>query len=241
MVARYNEVIFAGGLCTLVNEAAAHSPSESWHPAKSEIEHLVSLGATIHSSCAELRGSMAFSDSCFEPFLTSLVSRGVAECFVLSTCNRVELYAVARNHDVLLQALSAHCGRPAEELSRMLQKRKGPEVVSHLFSVCSGIDSAVLGETEIVSQLKTGWQIAEDAGTVGPILGTVLRMALATGKRVRSETTISRAVTSIASLAMREASRRAKGLHDKRLLIVGAGAAAMSAVKYLVEHLPAEA
>ena len=165
--------------------------------------------------------------------------QGVEECFALSTCNRVEVYALTPKTEVVFNALSERCESPLETVRDQLYVRSGTEAIKHLLRVVSGLDSAVLGETEVVGQVKSAWQQAAKIGAVGPIMDEFLRRSFETGKRVRSETGISRAVTSVASLAMREAAREAGGIEGKSVLMVGAGQIAERIMKYLAKHRPA--
>ncbi|MCH8979137.1 MAG: glutamyl-tRNA reductase [Armatimonadetes bacterium] len=208
--------------------------------AQTVVDRLVVVGASFQTADLSVRCSLAITQSCLEPFLLDLQAQGVEECFALSTCNRVEVYALTDRVEVVLESLSKRCGMPVGSMREHLYIHRGEATVRHLLEVVSGLDSAVLGETEIVSQVKGAWNDGSRVGAVRPVMDELLRRAFETGKRVRTETDISRAVTSVASLAMREASKAAQGLEDKNVLVIGAGQVAERVMKYLADHRPAK-
>ncbi|HEU5391141.1 MAG TPA: glutamyl-tRNA reductase [Streptosporangiaceae bacterium] len=153
----------------------------------------------------------------------------VAEAFVISTCNRVEVYAeVDRFHagvTAICELLARHCGVPSPELTPHLYVHYEERAVSHLLAVAAGLDSMVVGEDQILGQVRSAVKLAEEHGTAGRVLGELGRLALRTGKRARAETTIGRAGLSLLSAAMEVAAGQAgtDTLSGRRVLIVGAG------------------
>jgi glutamyl-tRNA reductase len=151
----------------------------------------------------------------------------LSEAVVLSTCNRIEVYAIAekfhggyedvRNFFVDLSFL------PAEEFADHLYVHYDDAAVTHLFAVAAGLDSAVLGESEILGQVGTAWERARDEGTTGFALNLLFRQALEVGKRVRTETGIGRGITSVAQAAVAMATDRLGTLAGRRVLLLGAG------------------
>ena len=125
---------------------------------------------------------------------------------MLSTCLRTEVYAVVdRFHDAVAEiydVLSEQSGRSVEELSAHAVIRFDDDVTSHLFAVTSGLESVVTGETEVVGQVRRAFERAQEEGTGGPVLSALFRHALQTGKRVRTETAISKGTTSFAYAAV---------------------------------------
>ena len=121
----------------------------------------------------------------------------VAEAFVISTCNRVEVYAdVDRFHagvTAICELLARHCGVPSPELTAHLYVHYEERAISHLLAVAAGLDSMVVGEDQILGQVRSAVKLAEEHGTAGRVLGELGRLALRTGKRARAETTIGRA------------------------------------------------
>jgi glutamyl-tRNA reductase len=156
----------------------------------------------------------------------------VAEVFVVSTCNRVEVYAdVDRFHagvTVICEMLARHCGVPAHELTAHLYVHYEDRAIGHLMAVACGLDSMVVGEGQILGQVRSALKVAGEHGTVGRVLSELGRLALRTGKRARAETGIGRAGLSLLTVAINltAASLGQAGpdaLAGRDVLIVGAG------------------
>ncbi len=152
----------------------------------------------------------------------------VAEAFVVSTCNRVEVYAdVERFHagvTAICELLARHCGMPPHELTQHLYVHYEDRAVSHLRAVAAGLDSMVVGEDQILGQVRSAVKLAAEHGTAGRVLNELGRLALRTGKRARAETGIGRAGLSLLSAAMELAgSPGADALAGRDVLVVGAG------------------
>jgi glutamyl-tRNA reductase len=161
----------------------------------------------------------------------------VAEAFVVSTCNRVEVYAeVDRFHagvTAICELLARHCGVPAHELTQHLYVHYEDRAVSHLLAVAAGLDSMVVGEDQILGQVRSAVKLAAEHGTAGRVLGELGQLALRTGKRARAETGIGRAGLSLLSAAVELAAARLTpgnpvgpspdALAGRDVLIVGAG------------------
>ncbi len=151
----------------------------------------------------------------------------VSEAVVLSTCNRIELYVgVERFHgafDELCDLLRDRAGVAGDELTGHLTVRYDDDAARHLFRVAAGLDSAVLGEHEILGQVRSAWHVARSEGTAGTTSNLVFRHALETGKRARTETGIARGTASVSHAAVEMAAQALGGLGGRRVLVVGAG------------------
>jgi len=153
--------------------------------------------------------------------------RYLDEVAVLSTCMRTEVYAVVnRFHGAMAdirEFLSTWSGKPPEEFAGSLYSYFDEAAIGHLFRVSSGLDSAALGEPEVLGQVRHAWELARSEGTCGPALGAAFRHALHTGKRARTETTISEGTTSLSYAAVEMADGALGGLDGKRALVLGLG------------------
>ncbi|MBI5247073.1 MAG: glutamyl-tRNA reductase [Elusimicrobia bacterium] len=165
-----------------------------------------------------------------ERVLAELKARGVAEAAALSTCNRFELYTVAARRDSVLGALEELAGAP---LAEHAEQREDENAVGHLFSVASGLDSLVVGESEILGQVKTGYEAAKALGMTGKRLNVLFQRALYVGKKVRTETAVGEGCSSVPSVAVQLAETIFGRLDGKSALILGAGAMAELAAKHL--------
>jgi glutamyl-tRNA reductase len=151
----------------------------------------------------------------------------VSEAFVLATCNRVEVFAeVEKFHGGVAdvsRVLARQAGATVEELSPYVTVHYEDQAVAHLFSVAAGLDSMVVGETQVLGQLRAAYALARDEGTVGRALHPVAQRALRVGKRVHAETGIDRAGASLVSVALARAEERIGSLAGRNVLVVGAG------------------
>lgn len=149
---------------------------------------------------------------------------------VLSTCNRTELYLdVERFHDsyeIARDVLADHSGLDRAEVGDHLAVYYDTEAVEHLFAVAAGLDSAVIGEHEILGQVRRAWQLARAEATVTPAIDLLFRHAVEAGKRARAETAIGRGSASVGQIAVELADTRLGGLHGRRAVVLGAGAIA---------------
>ncbi|TYP89628.1 glutamyl-tRNA reductase [Blastococcus xanthinilyticus] len=156
-----------------------------------------------------------------------LDSDHVTEALVLATCNRVEVFAeVERFHGGVTdvsRVLARQAGATVEELSPYVTVHYEDQAVAHLFTVAAGLDSMVVGETQVLGQLRAAYALAREQGTVGRALHPVAQRALRVGKRVHSETGIDRAGASLVSVALDRAEARIGALAGRPVLVVGAG------------------
>lgn len=160
----------------------------------------------------------------------------VREAAILSTCNRLEIYADVDAYEAgvaqLKEFLTTYRQMRVEEFDKYLYTMLGAEAVEQLFRVASGLDSMLIGEPQILSQVKDALRLAEEAGSIGPHLGRLFRSALQTGKRARTQTAIGRDVVSLGSAAVELASRHCK-ITRARCAVVGAGKMGTAAAKHL--------
>ncbi len=168
------------------------------------------------------------------------LNAGLDEVVLLSTCNRVEIYGTTASwvqgkvHRLFRQLCSADIDI---DLSPCLYVKEGAAAVEHLFSVTSGLDSMVIGETEITGQVKNAYQAAQQAGLTGRVLNRLFQTALQIGKEIRTHTAIGRGATSVGSVAVELAEKVFSGdLSDKTVMILGAGKMGEACVRHLTKR-----
>jgi len=189
---------------------------------------VVVVGLNHRTVPLDLLERMTVPESRLPKALADLTSREhITEAVVLSTCNRIEVYVFAEKFHGAYQDIRnffAEVSHVApEEFADHLASLYDGDAARHLFSVASGLDSAVLGEHEILGQVRKSWETASTEGAVGPVLNPLFRHALEVGKRVRTDTAISRNITSVSQAAVAMATERLGGLEGRQVLIVGAG------------------
>jgi glutamyl-tRNA reductase len=195
--------------------------------------NVIVIGLSHHSSPVELRERFAFAEAQIPAGLASLRAAGiVGEAVILSTCNRVEIYAAtplepAAAFTALKQFL-VNRGSPAPAAPPIdagdgIYTLSEPRSLHHLFKVASGLDSMVLGETEILGQLKTAYALAQQHKHTGAKLNKAFQRAFNVAKHIRTETNIQRGSVSVASVAVELAEKIFSSLAERDVLVIGAG------------------
>ncbi len=207
--------------------------------------NLRAIGCNVESATVELREKLAFDSVKTQKALAELNARYAAEAVILGTCNRVELY-VARQETVaplhaplIAEFLSEVHGLPAQEIAPHLYEHADAAAARHLFRVASGLDSVVLGESQIAGQVKEAFEFAQKANATGPLLNTLFPAALRVSKRVRSETGIAQGHVSVSSAAVDFVRQVFDTFTDKTILVIGAGKMGRLTLNHLAELKPA--
>ena len=212
--------------------------------------HIAVVGLSHRTAPVEIRERLSIPEQTMETSLQSLRNHEqVLEASILSTCNRLEIYTLVRNPDLGVDAvrnfLSSHSGLASGDLTPHLFSFHHDDAVDHLMRVAAGLDSLVLGEGQILSQVKKMMRLGQEHKSLGPILNRLLTQAVSTGKRVRSETNLGTGAVSISSAAVELAQLKlgqSRGLdqlvtlESEQIAVVGAGR--MS--RLLLQHLKAK-
>jgi len=209
--------------------------------------HIAVVGLSHRTAPVEIRERLSIAEQSMEDSLQRLrADEQVLEASILSTCNRLEIYTLLRNPEQGVSAvgsfLSQHSGLELSELMPHLFAYHHEEAIGHLMRVAAGLDSLVLGEGQILSQVKKMYRLGQEHRSIGPILNRLLNQAVSTGKRVRSETNLGTGAVSISSAAVELAQLKvgqARGIDDlvpldqEQIAVVGAGRMA----RLLLQHL----
>jgi glutamyl-tRNA reductase len=189
---------------------------------------IILLGLSHHSSPVAVRERFVFSEARVPAALQLMRDSGLAEeAVILSTCNRVEIYvstpqeprqAFAALHDFLV-----NCHDYRDPITDEIYKLAEPQSIQHLFKVACGLDSMVLGETEILGQLKKAYELARQHGHTGSRLNKAFQKAFNVAKQIRTETNIQRGSVSVGSVAVELAEKIFNSLADRDVMIIGAG------------------
>jgi glutamyl-tRNA reductase len=164
------------------------------------------------------------------------VGGGLSEVVLLSTCNRVEVYGAAEKVSANVRGLFRALSKDGSDVSDFVYVKEGGEALKHLFSVASGLDSMVLGETEITGQMKQAYQAAQDSCQTGRVTNRAFQTAFQVGKAVRTSTSIGRGSTSVGSVAVELAEKIFdQDLSTKTVMIVGAGKMGEACVRHLAK------
>ena len=190
--------------------------------------HLLLLGASHRTAPVELRERLDFSSRGLDAALRALLERRTtAEAVVVSTCNRAELYVAceepARAADDLVGFISEFHQLPADRIRPHLYAHIDHDAARHLFRVSSGLDSMIVGEPQILGQIKDAYGIASTERSAGPLLNKLFHWAFGVGKRVRSETALAEGAVSVSFAAVSLAKKIFGNLAGRSVLVVGAG------------------
>jgi glutamyl-tRNA reductase len=203
--------------------------------------HVVVVGLSHHSSPVTIREKFAFAESRIPAALQTLRETGIAEeAVILSTCNRVEIYAATslepRQAFTELQEFLVRIQDYRDPLNDELYKLSEPDSIEHLFKVASGLDSMVLGETEILGQLKKAYDAALQHQHTGARLNKAFQRAFNVAKHIRTETNIQRGSISVASVAVELAEKIFDSLSDRQVMVIGAGETSEKAARALLSR-----
>ena len=188
--------------------------------------NIVNVRITHKKTRVPVMEAVAFKDK--KSALTEIrFIANVDECVLLQTCNRIELYAVSKDGEKTVKIFSEYlikrAGTIAEEVSKAIEVSLNQDALKHILRVASGLESMIVGEDQILSQVWNAYLEAESVGTAGPILKTVFNRAVSVGKRVRNRTGINKGAISIGSAAVELAESLLGNLNGKKVLVIGAG------------------
>ncbi|HSD90202.1 MAG TPA: glutamyl-tRNA reductase, partial [Kofleriaceae bacterium] len=204
------------------------------------MSELFVVGISWRTAPVAVREKLAFREEELAETLQKLTSQlPVSEALLISTCNRVEVYGVAKEGDptsAVREFLAAQRQIKPKEVGDALYAHTGPAAVRHVFKVASALDSLVVGEAQILGQLKAAYGLANRTGTSGPVLSRALERAFGVAKRVRTETAIARGAANVSSVAVELAGRVFGDLTGKSVLVVGAGKMSSLAARHLYSN-----
>jgi glutamyl-tRNA reductase len=204
--------------------------------------NIVVVGVNHKTAPVDIREKIAFQEHIISNSLKKISSFSqITECLILSTCNRVEIYAVGEESpeeivDAVLQFISEFHNIDKEQFKDYLYIHKNRDAIRHIFRVGASLDSMVVGEPQILGQLKDAYRIATENKTTKIILNKLLHKAFFVAKKVRTETKISNSAVSISFAAVELAKRIFEDLFDKKILLIGAGEMCELAAKHLLTN-----
>ena len=200
---------------------------------------LILVGANHRTAPVNFRERLAYSDeNCVAELRKWTTTNCVTEALILSTCNRVDLVAMTSDplqHEHLVELLSESKGLSKAEFNKHSYKYTDDEAVRHVFRVASSLDSMVVGEPQVLGQLRKAYSLATDAGAVGPILNKLLPQAFHVAKRVRNETDIASSAVSVSYMAVELGRKIFDSLVGHTVLVIGGGSTAELAARHLMK------
>lgn len=165
---------------------------------------------------------------------------GIDEFFVLSTCNRTEIYGLANNANTLIDLLCSQTAGQKETFLEYAYIKKDIEAIKHVFSVAAGLDSQILGDYEIVGQLKTAIKFSKDRNHIGPFIERLINTVLQSSKSIKNQTELSSGTVSVSFAAIQFIKNNVRDIHTKKIALIGTGKIGTNTCKNLIDYLGAK-
>jgi glutamyl-tRNA reductase len=202
----------------------------------SEEGNFYAIGLNYQKADAEIRGHFSISETAQEAILTSAKADGIPAISVLSTCNRTELYGFAQHPFQLIKLLCEHTHGTVEEFEKVAYVHENEEAVSHLFKVGTGLNSQILGDFEIISQLRLGFKRSKKMGLLNAFMERLANAVIQASKRIKNETDISTGATSVSFAAVQYIMARVPYVSEKNILLFGIGKIGRNTCENLIKH-----
>ena len=201
------------------------------------IANFYAVGLNYRKTDAAIRGQFAVSNQQYLSILSHASLQHLNELFILSTCNRTEIYGFAAHPDQLIGLICSGTNGNADVFRERCYIKNGPEAVEHLFSVGAGLDSQLLGDYEIVSQLKTAVRFAKQNGSTGSFTERLVNCVLQASKNIKNQTKLSGGTVSVSFAAVEYIREAIKNIAGKKILLLGIGKMGRNTGKNLSDYL----
>jgi len=201
------------------------------------ISHFFIAGINYKKSDASVRGLFAINADQYASILQKAGQIGLKELFILSTCNRTEIYGFAPSVDVLIGLLCSETVGDAATFKASAYIKSGSNAINHVFNVGAGLDSQILGDYEIVGQLKTAVKFAKEGGFVGAFIERLINSVLQASKMVKNHTELSGGTVSVSFAAVQYIRNHVADIENKNILLLGVGKIGRNTCKNLVDYL----
>ncbi|HWB91901.1 MAG TPA: glutamyl-tRNA reductase, partial [Puia sp.] len=202
-----------------------------------DISRFYIVGINYKKTDAAIRGQFAISNEQYAKLLSLAPGHNVSELFVLSTCNRTEIYGFADNARQLAGLLCSETTGNREAFMDMAYIKRGAEAIEHLFLVSAGIDSQILGDYEIVGQIKQAVKFAKENNFIGPFLERLVNSVLQCSKAIKNQTELSGGTVSVSFAAIQLIRERFVDLAGKKILLIGIGKIGRNTCRNMVDYL----
>ncbi|WP_445386266.1 glutamyl-tRNA reductase [Robiginitalea sp. IMCC44478] len=196
----------------------------------------ITVGLSYQKADAEIRGTFALDPQSTERLLEQALEEGIDGLLVCSTCNRTELHGFAAAPQHLIRLLCKHSRGTEEDFEKVGYVFQNHDAISHLFRVGAGLDSQILGDFEIISQLKKAFALSRDKGIANPFLERLTNAIIQASKRIKNETGISSGATSVAFASVQYLLARVPNIEEKNILLFGTGKIGRNTCENLIKH-----
>ncbi|HLF47515.1 MAG TPA: glutamyl-tRNA reductase [Chitinophagaceae bacterium] len=202
-----------------------------------DIDRFYIAGLNYRKTDAAIRGQFAINQGQYAAILEQAPSFGLNEFFILSTCNRTEIYGSTDNPDQLINLLCTQTEGSVETFKNLSYFKQGTEAIEHLFEVGAGLDSQILGDYEIVGQIKKAAKLAKDYGSINAFTERLINAILQSSKAIKNQTGLSDGTVSVSFAAIQYIRENVKSIKDKKILLLGTGKIGRNTSKNLVDYV----
>ncbi len=194
------------------------------------------IGISYRKADAEMRGSFALSETAIANLLQQAKSEDIPSLAVISTCNRTELYGFAQNAEALAQLLCTHSHGTIEEFEQLAYVHSDTAAIQHLFQVGTGLDSQILGDFEIIGQLKMAFKKSKKIGLLNAYMERLINAVIQASKRIKTETQLSSGATSVSFASVQYILNEVENAQEKKILLFGTGKIGRNTCENLIKH-----
>ncbi|WP_459210386.1 glutamyl-tRNA reductase [Aquimarina rhabdastrellae] len=203
---------------------------------KARGKNFYTIGLSYKKADAEVRGRFSVNEEGKEAILLQAKEEGIDSLLITSTCNRTELYGFAQHPFQLIKLLCEHTAGTVEEFEKVAYVRKNNDAIAHLFKVGTGLDSQILGDFEIISQLKNSFRASKAVGMTNPFAERLINAVIQASKRIKNETEISSGATSVSFASVHYILNNVQNISDKNILLFGTGKIGRNTCENLIKH-----
>ncbi|TQI69447.1 glutamyl-tRNA reductase [Gramella sp. Hel_I_59] len=207
---------------------------EDYHISRGK--HFYTIGLSYKKADAEIRGHFSLTEQAKENLLKQAGREGIDGILLTSTCNRTEIYGFAEHPFQLIKLLCEHTHGTVEEFEKVAYVYKNKQAIAHIFRVGTGLDSQILGDFEIISQLKVAFVRSKKLGLVNAFLERLVNAVIQASKRIKNETEISSGATSVSFASVQYILKNIENVSDKNILLFGTGKIGRNTCENLVKH-----
>jgi glutamyl-tRNA reductase len=211
---------------------------EMYGPTHHDISRFYVAGINYKKSDAAVRGQFAVTPENYNAILSGPIGHGIDELFILSTCNRTEIYGLANDPSQLIDLLCDHTAGDKNTFTSLAYIKSGTEAIEHLFNVSAGLDSQILGDYEIIGQIKQAIKVAKQHNRIGTFCERLVNCILQASKNIKNKTELSGGTVSVSFSAVQYIRKHVKDLTDKKILLTGIGKIGRNTCRNLVDYLP---
>lgn len=202
-----------------------------------DISRFFITGINYKKTDAAIRSQFAILNDQYAAIIKAAPSFGINEFFIISTCNRTEIYGFADSAEQLINLLCTQTEGSAQKFSGLAYSKKGVKAIEHFLEVAAGLDSQILGDYEIVGQIKKAAKTAKDFGCIDVFTERLINCALQTSKAIKNKTEISGGTVSVSFAAVQYIREHVKTIRDKKILLLGTGKIGRNTCKNIVDYL----